>query len=79
MPRYLVAKLHPESDKPWAGQERCGTGAHAGSFHEYASVENVIRFGLAKPAFTAGQYNIYLWPPNTQCPEKPIRRAYKKV
>ena len=73
MPRYLSIHLRPN------GQEHLGTGADRQCFHEYASVENVIRFGLAKPAFPAGQYNIYLWPEGTKCPEKPVRRAYKKV
>lgn len=69
--RYLTNYLRPD------GSERPGTGADAQCFHEYASVENVIKFGLAKPAFPPGQYNIYLWPVGGS----PIfvRRAYKRV
>lgn len=52
--RYLTAYLDPNS-----GRENLGTGASAQCFHDYANVNNVIKFGLSKPAFPAGQYNIY--------------------
>ena len=55
--RYLVVYIDPQT-----GRESLGTGAGAQSFERYASVQNVIRFGLAKIGYPAGQYRIYAWP-----------------
>lgn len=55
--RYLTAYIDPTT-----GRERLGTGATGGCCHYYASPDNVVRFGIAKPAFPAGQYNLYSWP-----------------
>lgn len=70
--RYLTNYISPAT-----GRERLGTGADAGCFHNYASIENVIKFGLAKPAFPAGQYNIYRWPEGGE--PKFVRTAWKRV
>lgn len=40
-----------------SGRERLGTLTNY--YMTYANLRNVIRFGLAKPALPAGQYNIY--------------------
>lgn len=71
--RFLTVYIDPKS-----GRERLGTGADSQCFHEYASVNNVIRFGLTKAAFPAGQYNIYSWPPGGFEPRF-IQTAYKRV
>lgn len=50
------------------------------TFMRYASVENVIRYGLAREEIPAGQYDITPWP---EAAAKPItayrRRAYKRA
>ena len=71
--RYLSVYIDPET-----GRERVGTGADAQCTHYYANVDNVIKFGLTKEAFPAGQYNLYLWPEGTFEP-KFIKTAYKRV
>lgn len=73
MPRFLSVYLDPTT-----GRERLGTGAHAQAFHRYANVRNVVRFGLAKPAFPAGQYHIYAWPEGGFEPRL-LTVAYKRV
>lgn len=71
--RYLTCYVDPKT-----GRERLGTGGHAQSYHYYASVENVIRYGLAKIGCPPGQYNIYLCPEGSDI-EKFIKTAYKRV
>lgn len=71
--RYLTAYIDPHT-----GRERLGTGAAAQCFHRYASVRNVIRFGLAREAFPAGQYHVYSWPEGTSKPTYALT-AYKRV
>ena len=71
--RWLIEYIDPKT-----GRERMGTGADAGSFAEYVSVENVIKFQLSKPAYPAGQYHIYHWPRGYQCSDK-YTVAYKKA
>lgn len=70
--RFLSAYISPNT-----GREKLGSGPGSQCFHHYVSVENVIRFGLARSAFPAGQYNIYSWPEGGQ--PVLIRTAYKKV
>ena len=71
--RYLSCYIDPQT-----GKERLGSGADAQCPHYYANHHNVIKFGLKKPAFPAGQYNIYLWPDG---PSEPvfIKTAYKRA
>ena len=48
----------------------------------YATVQNVIRYGLRKPYYPPGQYDIYRWPPETfsgDCMRGEGTRAYKRV
>jgi hypothetical protein len=67
--RYLVVAVTAD------GRERLGMHEH---FERYASVENVIRFGLRKDKYPPGQYHIYAWPEGMPCADKP-RTAYKRV
>jgi hypothetical protein len=62
MTRNKPARFLSNYIDPKTGRERLGSGADSQCFHYYANVKNVIKFGLAKPAFPAGQYNIYSWP-----------------
>lgn len=71
--RYLTVYLRPN------GSEHLGTGADRACFHYYANIQNVIRFGLARDNFPAGQYHIYDWPEGRPCPEKPVMIAHKRV
>lgn len=71
--RYLICYVHPRT-----GRERPGTGPEAGSFAEYANVNNVIKFQLAHDHYPAGQYHIYTWPRGGNCSEKFVT-AYKLV
>jgi hypothetical protein len=68
--RYLVVALTE------SGREKLGTDDQ--SFEHYASVDNVIRFGLRKDKYPAGQYHIYTWPEGSQPLPNP-RTAYKRV
>jgi hypothetical protein len=71
--RWLVVYIDPKT-----GKERLGTGADAGSFAEYVSVENVIKFQLKHLAYPAGQYHIYHWPRGYDC-AKTFVTAYKRA
>lgn len=71
--RFLSVYLDPTT-----GKEKLGTGADAQCFHRYATVANVIKFGLAKEAFPAGQYHIYTWPEGGTCSSHYFT-AYKQV
>ncbi len=70
--RYLTSYIDPQT-----GRERLGAGADSQCYHEYANVKNVIRFGLTKAAFPAGQYNIYAAPKYGK--QKFLTIAYKRV
>ena len=74
MARFLTVYVDPAT-----GRERLGTGGDSQAFHEYASVNNVIRFGLRKVGFPPGQYHIYSWPNGGKCASKPMRTAYKQA
>ena len=67
--RYLVVCVTQ------SGREMLGSNQH---FERYASIENVIRFGLAKDKYPAGQFHIYTWPENGRCSET-FTTAYKKA
>lgn len=69
--RYLSAYIDPKT-----GRERAGTGPDSQCFHRYVSAANVIRFGLERSAFPAGQYNIYDWPEHG--PARLVTVAYKR-
>ena len=71
--RYLTVYIDPQT-----GRERLGTGGDAQSFHRYASVRNVIRFGLSKVGFPAGQYHVYAWPEGGSIATH-YTTAYKRV
>lgn len=71
--RFLSIYIDPKT-----GRERLGAGADSECFHYYVNAQNVIRFGLSKPAFPAGQYNIYFWPEGGFEP-KFVMRTYKRV
>jgi hypothetical protein len=71
--RYLTAYIDPKT-----GRERLGIGADAQLFHYYANPKNVIRYGLTKEVFPAGQYSLYAWPEGTTKPEF-LMHAYKRV
>jgi hypothetical protein len=45
----------------------------------YASVKNVINFGLLKDGLPAGQYEIQAWPEGTFESTGPIYTAYKRT
>ena len=62
MPRNKPFRFMSAYIDPVTGRENLGTGANACCFHYYANVQNVIKFGLSKPAFPYGRYNIYAWP-----------------
>jgi hypothetical protein len=67
--RYLVVAVTAD------GRERLGMHEH---FERYASVDNVIRFGLRKDKYPSGQYHIYTWPEGFEC-SKTFRTAYKRA
>lgn len=71
--RYLICLV----DDPVTGHERLGTEAQ--QFMTYASVSNLIRFGLRKPGILPGQYNVYIWPEGGQISSKPVAVVYKRV
>jgi hypothetical protein len=70
--RYLTVYIDPQT-----GRERLGTGADSQCFHRYANIQNVIKFGLRKPAFPPGQYHIYTWPEAGDCNPNYVT-AYKQ-
>ena len=76
MPRYLVQRLGPSTLDSSKLIERCG-GSWA-RFEHYANVDNVIKFGLKKDCYEAGQYHIYLWPEGSVCNHSYVT-AYKRV
>lgn len=47
------------------------------TFEHYASVSNVIRYGLRKAQYDPGQYDIHTWPKGGSI--GPAHRAYKRV
>jgi hypothetical protein len=59
--RYLVVNLSTEET----------------SFEHYAKPENVIRYGLRKDKYPAGQYDIHAWPERGSI-SAPVR-AYKRA
>ena len=63
--RYIVVNVNDPRDR---------------SVEWYANVKNVIRYGLAKPGYRPGQYDIYEWPEGTFSGNRhdPVR-AYKRV
>lgn len=69
--RFLVCYVDPKSNR-----ERLGSSHEF--FMEYASVSNVIRYGLAKEGLKPGSYNIYLAPPGIY-EYRFICNAYKRV
>lgn len=71
--RYLICYLDPTT-----GRERLGTGPAAGTFGDYASVANVIRYRLPMAHYPAGQYHIYPWPKGTPPPTCKPAVAYKR-
>lgn len=69
--RYLACWINPRT-----GMEGLGTENQV--FFRYANVQNVIKFGLSKPALKPGQYNIYSWPEGGSISNNSVR-AYKRV